>query len=150
MSDAVTRPLIVAIIASVANIGKVYAYERWAADWGAFIALFKTTISGVPQIRGWEVSRKGRAESLETLGGGMAATDVRQIYVIRGYLGLSDKDNTEKTFNDLIDAIAAAFAAAQLGGHITHDYIQVEKIEPRLFGSILCHYAELTLTITED
>ena len=150
MSDARIRPLIVAVLAAVPAIGQLHAYERAALDWNVFLAFFKATIAGVPQIRGWEVSRKSCGEALEELGAGQGNTDQRHGYVIRGYLGVSDKDNTEKIFNDLIDAIAAAFRNTRLADDLSHEYISAAIIEPRFFGSVLCHYTELTLTITEE
>lgn len=150
MSDATIRPLIVAVLATVPDIGRLYAHERAAADWSVFLTFFKVAIAGVPQIRGWEVSRKSCGEALEELGAGQGNTDQRHGYVIRGYLGVSDKDNTEKIFNDLIDAIADAFRNTRLADDLSHDYIRATIIESRFFSSVLCHYTELSLTVTEE
>jgi hypothetical protein len=143
MSEATQRAAIASVLSGIPDVGVVHDYDRWAVDWGAFIALFKTTIGGKDQIRGWEISRISASED---------RTSVRpHTYAIRGYMGLKDSQATEKTFNDLIEAIAAAFRASQdLGKAVLgHDFIQIAVIEPRMFGSVLCHYAELRLTVHE-
>lgn len=141
MSESIARTGIYTILNAVTDVGKVYDYERWAKDWGTFINLFKTTISGKAQIRGWEIKRKAAKED---------ATNAKtHIYGINGYMGVDDSAASEKTFNAVIEAIATAFRAdktlnkAVLG----HDFIQVELIEPRMFASVLCHCAELSLVV---
>lgn len=152
MSEDAIRTQIAAILSGVADIGKVYDYERWTANWSKFIQLFKVSVGGQQQIRGWEISRIAVNESLETLGGGSAATDSTHRYLLRGYMGLADEDATEKTFNALIETIRDAFRQnLRLNGTASwHKYIQVRKIEPRMFGNVLCHYAELELTVEEQ
>jgi len=152
MSESAIRAEIAAIVGGVADIGKVYDYERHASSWAKFIQLFKATIGGQPQIRGWEISRVRVAETLETLGGGPAATDNKHTYAIQGYLGVNDAEASEKTFEALIEEIRAAFRANPTlnGAADGHDYIQAETIDTRMFGSVLCHYAKLLLTVTEQ
>lgn len=149
MSEANIRAQIYAIVNGITDIGMVYDYERWDADWTTFINLFKTTISGTDQIRGWEISRRACPESLQTLG----EVDRPQNYIIRGYMGLNDAAATEKTFNTLIEAIAAALRSNLTLNHVAnlgHDYLQVERIEARMFGGVLCHYAELGLIVHDS
>ena len=140
MDESGIRTAIYTTLSGVTNIGKVYDYDRWAADWATFINLFKTTISGMPQIRGWEISRTGPVPN--------DTTSVRShTYTIRGYMSLDDSAATEKTFNALIEAIYDAFLAAPDLNYaaLGHDGIQVDVIEARMFGSVLCHYTELRL-----
>jgi hypothetical protein len=144
VTESGIRTAIYNLLAAVTDIGKVYDYERWAADWATFINLFKTTISGTPQIRGWEIGRRAVKED---------NMPVRShIYVIRGYMGINDAAATEKTFNALIEAIAAKFRDGQplSGAALGHDFIQAELIDARMFGAVLCHYCELSLTVYED
>jgi hypothetical protein len=146
MSESAIRTQIYTILNAVTNVGKVYDYERWTADWTTFINLFKTTISGIDQIRGWEIGRRSAKEERQTLG----ANDRDHTFIIRGYLGLNDAAATEKTMNNLVEAIAAAFRAnLTLNGAAVqgHDYLQIDLIEARTFGSVLCHYAELRLNV---
>jgi hypothetical protein len=151
MSEANIRTQIYTILSSVTNIGKVYDYERWANDWATFINFFKTTIGGIDQIRGWEISRRSAPEKQVGISSGTGKYERAHSFVIRGYLGVKDADATEKTFNALIEAIATAFRGnRKLNGTAErHDLIQTDIIEPRMFGSVLCHYAELSLTATE-
>jgi hypothetical protein len=151
MSESTIRAQVYAIINAITNIGKVYDYERWAADWTTFINLFKTTISGVEQIRGWEIGRRAAPESGVTPEATIQQTDKQHVFLIRGYMGVNDAAATEKTFNSLCESISDAFR-----GKLTlndtamdHDFIQAEIIEHRLFGGVLCHYAELSLTVHE-
>jgi hypothetical protein len=144
MSESGTRAAIAAKIASLPDIGIVHDYERWAADSAKFIEFFTATIGGVSQIRGWEISRKKAVEDTTSTRG--------HIYLIKGYMGLKDAAATEKTFNGLIEEIALAFRRSQsLGGAtLGHDFIQVQTIEARMFGSVLCHCAELSITCYDD
>lgn len=147
MSEATIREQIYTILSGLTDIGKVYDYERWAVDWATFINLFKTRVGTTDQIRGWEINRKavkGKTSAFET-------EESTHSYVIRGYLGLNDANETEKTFNGLVEAVRDAFrdhptlnAAAEY-----HGGIQAEVIEPRMFGGVLCHYAELVLEVSE-
>ena len=144
MSEAATRSAIYDTMKSVADVGLVHDYDRWAADWNKFIDLFKINIGGVDQIRGWEILQKAPVNEDRT-------SIKRRTYSIKGYMSINDSLATEKTFSALIDAIAAKFRESQsLGGALNgHNFIQVETLEPRMFGSILCHFAELTLTVYE-
>lgn len=152
MSESTIRAQIYAIINAITNIGVVYDYERWAADWVSFINLFKTTIATVEQIRGWEISRRAAPESGVTAEATIGQTDKQHVFLIQGYMGLNDSAATEKTFNALIEAISDAIRPKLTinGTALDHDFIQAEIIEPRMFGGVLCHYAQLSLTVHEQ
>jgi hypothetical protein len=72
-------------------------------------------------------------------------------------MGLQDDAATDKTFQVLIDAVCDELRAAANGA--TWYYMdgdnpenapaQVEVIEPRIFGSVLCHCAQIALAVTE-
>ena len=141
MGETEIRAGIKSVLEAVEDIGKVHDYDRWTVDWAKFIELFKDTAS--KRILGWEITRKNVKED---------ETSVRpHVYVIRGYMGLKDEDETEKTFNTLVEDVCAAFRADKRlgGGALGHDFIQVETLDVRTFGSVLCHYAELSLTVHE-
>jgi len=152
MTESTIRGQIYSILSSVSEIGIVYDYERWAADWTSFINLFKSTIRGIDQIRGWEISRRAAPESGVTAEATIGQTDKQHIFLIRGYMGLNDATATEKTFNSLLEAISDAFRPLLTlnGAALDHDFIQAEIIESRMFGGVLCHYAELSLTVHEQ
>jgi hypothetical protein len=151
MSETAIRTQIYTILSAVTNVGKVYDYERWAANWNTFIDLFKTTISGVDQIRGWEISRRSVGEKQVVITIGSQAHEDDHTYIIRGYMGVSDSAATEKAFNALIESVRTAFRTNKnLNGTCErHGRVQVAVIEARTFGSVLCHYAELSLTVYE-
>lgn len=147
MSEALIRTEIAGLLGSVTNIGKVYDYERWAADWAVFINLFKTRINNVDQIRGWEIGRKAAPAEYDSNN----EETTRHQFFIKGYLGVKDSDATEKTFNTLIEAIRTKFrfnfkmnGTCELVGPVS-----VDLIDTRTFGSVLCHYCELSLPVQE-
>lgn len=144
MSEAAIRTAIKTTLSTVSNIGKVHDYERWSTDWTKFIAFFKTQISGTNQIRGWEIGRKAPVTEDET-------SVKKHTFSIKGYMGVEDESATEKAFNTLIEAIAAAFRSDRTlaGSALGHDFIQVEVLDTRSFGGVLCHYVELSLTVYE-
>lgn len=147
MSETAIRQQIFTLISGVTNIGKVYDYERWANDWGVFIQMFKTTVGGKDQVRGWEIGRKRAAARYDD----NAEETTTHEYLLRGYMGVRDADATEKTFNALIEAVRGRFRFDfTLGGNCeSAGPVSVELIETRSFGSVLCHYCELSLPVTE-
>ncbi|TAN61050.1 hypothetical protein EPN18_07380 [bacterium] len=136
---------------TVANIGQVHDYYRWSKDAGAFLAMFSATIGGVKQIRGWEITRTAVTEHKH------GAFWRHHQFRISGYMGLQDAAGTDKTFQTLVENICETFRTAD--GGATWDYrngdspdnsaMQVNTIDVREFGAVLCHYAEITLSVTE-
>lgn len=134
----------------IANVGKVYDYERRANTDAEFIALFKDA-SG--KILGWEITRKTVTEHI-----GGAYFRHHQL-LLQGYRGLQDGIGSSKDFQVLVDTICTKFRGAQSPGGSTWDYrdgdnpnnapAQVPVIDDRMFGNVLCHYAQITLAVTE-
>lgn len=148
MSESAIRTKIRGIMLTVADIGVVHDYERFAGgDWGKFIEFFRCTIGGKEQIRGWELCRKAAPARYDSNG---EETTTHQ-FVIRGYRGVRDADATEKDFNVQIEAVREKFrfnftldGLCELAGPVS-----VEAIDVRMFGSVLCHYCELSLPVQE-
>src|SRR4030065_1596984 len=142
MSEATIRQQIYTILSAVSNIGRVYDYERWTSDWGRYIELFKTTVNGAAQVRGWELGRKAPITEDET-------SVKKHTYFLRGVMGVQDAGATEKEFNTLIETVSNTFRNNKElnGAALGHDFIQVETLGTRMFGSVLCHFAELVLTV---
>jgi hypothetical protein len=134
---------------SIPDIGKVYDYERWASSWDKFISLFKSTQHN--QIRGWEITRRSISEHIA------GAYFRHHKFKIRGYMSIDDSNATDKTFQQLIEEVCNVFRNADSGSswfygdgdQSNNAPAQVEVIEPRMFGGVLCHYVEINLTITE-
>ena len=145
MSEALIRQQIYTTLAAVPNVGRVYDYERWAVNWDKFIELFKDSASG--RILGWEIcrSRMG-AQKIST-----REEEHTHEFTMRGYMAVKDADATEKLFNAVIEAIGAAFR----NNHTLNDTcidagpLSVEILDTRMFGGVLCHYAELKLPAVE-
>lgn len=137
-------------IQAVPGVGKVHDYARLATDWGTYIARFKDE-SG--RILGWEITRARVSEHRR------GATFRHHTFVLRGFMGLQDSAATDKLFQALVEEVCAAFrdTAAPLSAPWSYQNAdaheqtptQVPVIDERMFGQVLCHYAEIHLSITE-
>jgi hypothetical protein len=146
LADVKTR------LESITDIGIVHDYERFTKNWQEFLALFAyTPTGGSQQIRGWEITRRSVHEHKR------GAYFRHHVFVIRGYMSLKDSEETDKTFQILVDTICETFRTLgeintwyyRDGDNPENSPCQVDVIEPRTFGAILCHYSEITLSITE-
>jgi hypothetical protein len=131
------------IIAAVANVGNVYAYRRAVQTEKDFSELYIS--SG--KVLAWDITRETTASSDKTVG----ATEDRHLVVVRGYLGVSDKDATEQTFQDLIELVRAALRVKRnLNGIVLNTTpMQARVVTAAVIGGVLCHYCELTLEAIE-
>ena len=133
MSEAATRALIYAVVNGVSNVGQVHDYERWANDWTTFLDRFKTTSSGSSVIRGWTIGCAGWTQdhSMRTY-----------MYKVRGYFGMDDSAASEKTAIAVVDAVCQALNTAD--DFDDNELAELTTFELRMFGSVLCHCAEIT------
>jgi hypothetical protein len=141
---------------AVTGMGIVHDYVRWSADWKRFLDLYKTTGN---KINGWAFGRTLLHQRHVSLG----AIEQAHVILFRGVYGLDDSAATEKTFQAQIDLMVAKFNLADnedLGGAcltINPDWgpmdgavgMQVDKIDHRVFGTVLCHYAEARMCCIE-
>lgn len=142
MSDATLRAGIKTLVLTVPGAGKIHDYERWVTDQAKFIDLFKDA-SG--RIMGWEITRSSIGR-VERLGGRFKVTAE---YRLKGYYCLKDSEGTEKAFNVIVDAIVLTLLSNQVAGSEKVSLPRVENIGARVFGQVLCHYAEIVLDLTE-
>jgi hypothetical protein len=148
MSESAIRTAIYNAVNGVTNSGVVHDYERWASEWSAFLDLFKTTISGTAQIRGWEVAYRGWQPDEPREFDGINLR--RHRWLVMGYLGHKDSTATEKTMSTLAELVGDTLKDdATLKGLSFYAIEPVLLFEPRTYGGALCHYAELTLEIAE-
>ena len=148
MSESAIRAAIYNAVSGVSNVGKVYDYERWTADWSGFLDLFKTTISSKEQIRGWEVSYRGFLADEPREFAGIHIRNHQ--WQVRGYLGLDDSAATEKTMSTLAETVRNTLEDdSSLHALSFYDVECGLLFEPRMFGSVLCHYAEISLEVAE-
>jgi hypothetical protein len=139
----------------IPNIGLVYTYQRQAVDMSKFINLFARDIGGgKKEIRGWEITRQAIAEHKR------GAFFGHHVMIVRGYMGISDADASSETFQALVDLIRAKFRTAEPddsaadwdyrdGDNITNSPVQVPLLDDRMFGSVLCHHAEIHISVTD-
>lgn len=135
---------------AIPEIGIVHAYERQATDLKKFIELFKTD-SG--RILGWEITRRAVPEDQR------GATSRHHQMVLRGYQGLQDAEASAVAFQDRCDAICDLFRGASFPAGSKLQYrnaqdstltpAQIEQIEDRMFGNVLCHTAIIVISVTE-
>ena len=146
---AAIRAAIKTKLSSVTDVGVVHDYERYATREAEFRSLYEWPSPGGGQIRGWNFRRLSTRETSPAIGRYV----VDHGWVIRGYLSLDDSAATEKTFDDLVEAIRDAFRADEtLGGVVAATVVdgdagaQVPDSGPVIFAGVLCHSARLQLT----
>ncbi|MEW8494240.1 MAG: hypothetical protein AB2604_10580 [Candidatus Thiodiazotropha taylori] len=138
------RNAIVSNLETIAGIGNVHAFERYAKSQSVMKTLYKYG----NRLLGWNVRRVTTSERSEALG--------RWIRVyrweIKGYLSLDDSEKSEIVFDNLIEEICSVFRADDtLGGVVdtcivnNEAGIQVSESYPVLFAGVLCHSARLAL-----
>lgn len=149
--DAI-REQVKTIMAAVDGIGVVHGYQRWAADWAAFLNLFKTPEG---KINGWMITRESTPEQL------LDPAEYERVYGLKiiGIYGLNDSDGSELVFQSLVESICDAFrsdynlngtcetTSPDFGPMAGVSGIQVQTVENRVFGNVLCHYCELGLGV---
>ncbi len=146
MSLAAQRAAIVAILEGVPGIGVVHDYQRWAAQWADFLALFQDPTTQT--VRGCTITREATAETWLT----NAQVERRHTWVLTLMMALNDEAASEKTAQDLAEAVCDALRLdPALGGSAQGDSgpPQVRTFAPRLFGSVLCHVAEIAMITKE-
>lgn len=140
----------------ITDIGVVHDYYRFNTDPGKFITLFAyTPTGGSKQVRGWELTRISAPEKRKSIG----LIDKIHKFRAAGYMSLKDADATDKTFQVLVDNVCETFRTAA-SGVSAWDYIDADNpgappvqaniIEVREFGGVLCHYAEIDITVIEE
>jgi len=140
------RAEIKTIIESVSGIGIVHEYLRWSAKYDTFLNLFKDDSD---KINGCMITRHKTEE--DAVSGGRQSERNHNIKIICIY-GLKDGDASELYFQDtIIEEICAALRAQKTLNNRTAalGVPQVDIVEPRKFGSVLCHYAEITVSVVE-
>ncbi len=158
MSWTLMNDQIKVILETVSGIGLVHKYQRVAVNWAKVLELFKDSSD---RINGCMITRVNRKTHALAMGG----ENIRsQHFVIRMFYAVSDTDESELTFQLLVDAVCDALAAnetlngtclaiSDIGAGESPAGItgpQAEVIEPRFFANILCHYAEIHIYAKEQ
>jgi len=136
-------------VTAVPNIGTVLDRLRYASDVSANLGLFKATVGGVEQIRAWwpELGRIGPNEYTS-----YDSITRNYLWVVHGVLGFKDTDDTDKKFEELIEAVMNTlddhkdFSLANVRDYsIGPSFCRL--IEPRQWGSVLAHHCEIELPV---
>ena len=127
----------------------VYKYEKLATNWADYISAFKDTGNNV--IHGYNITRVRIEEEPEA----SRVNKAFSTWIIRGFYSYKDNATwtltSEYKFQIIIDAIRTKIRNdPKLNASVlTSSPLQVDTIEPRTFGDVLCHYMEGRL-ITEE
>lgn len=135
---------------TVPGTGIIHTYERQVAQMAKFIELFKDPAG---KICGWEITRRAVQEHQR------GAVARHHQMVIHGYMGLQDATASSIVFQDLCDEICDLFRTATPPPGSTWEYRngdepdktppQIELINDRMFGPVLCHHAVISISVTE-
>lgn len=139
---------------TVANLGVVHPYERYASDEVAFRALYlwkPNPAVDAKELRGWFIRRMSRREYEKS------ATYIRvgHDWQISGYMALQDARATELLMDNLVEQLCAAFrldltldglVEDRPAGQDAPSGLQLAESGPYMLGGVLCHGVKLTLT----
>lgn len=160
-SEATLRADIKSVMAAVSGIGIVHDYERFADDWDTLVQFFVDAEGEAGTLKGWTISLASMDKDHESFGGPGAAGTVLVTYnyLIRGFMALSDTDETEKTFTTLAISLMAALDAdvtlhsaarnAGASGYFFGPPIKGIRWDHRMFGDVLVHYCEIDVVEME-
>jgi hypothetical protein len=143
MSDAAIRSSIKTLMDSVTGIGMVHDYRRWTDDEAQLEALFQKEKNG--PLHGWEITRDGIPQLGDRRGDKYKAVHT---YIITGHYAIKDSVASEKLFNLVVDTIVQKFIDSRLPNTEGHSLPTV-SIKEWMFADILCHRAEIRLSVTE-
>lgn len=143
------RAAIKTVLDGISGIGMTHNRERFSADPSTYLDLFNTTISSVSQIRAWVIHR----ESVSPIESPVFGEDLREhMFVLRGYQGFNDANDTYGTFQALCDTVMATLDNQTTLG-VTG--VTVRSVGPcslrsfgaAQFGTVLVHAAEIAVPI---
>jgi hypothetical protein len=154
VAESDIRQQICAILGAVNGMGRVHEYQRFASDWSGVLAKFKDPDG---RINAWTISRVSSATRQVTIG----EVERAHVYGVTGIYGLQDDIASEIDFQALVERAWTAFNDDETLNRAcvtTHpDWgpmngavgLQIDKIEIRMFGNVLCHVADCRLCAVE-
>lgn len=132
---------------AVTNIGNVHDYVRWHKDWPQMLTMFKVT-TPVAALKFWDISRIATPEQNK-----VSKENARQYsFRIRGFMSLDDSAATEKTFQELLEAVCTKFRNKPTfsGTVVDVQPVQINSVSHAMVGDVLCHMAECTLIVEDE
>ncbi|NPU84375.1 MAG: hypothetical protein HPY65_07785 [Syntrophaceae bacterium] len=154
---AAIRAQIKVILSSVTGIGIVHDYQRFAVDWQKMLDLFKDD----DRINTCMFRREKMIKRRIILGNPSSQPHRIHIFKIICIRGLNDAQATAVSFDDDLAAVEEAFEGYKtlngtcetinpgFGPTEGEEGVQISLVEERMFGNVLCHYAELRLSVQE-
>ena len=151
------REQIAAILAAVDGVGVVHQYQRATlGDWGKFLNRFQDSDGRINTVM---ITRTATAQRKITLG----EKELAYVFALRFYYGMKDDDATEHIFQELLEDSREAFNdgdAETLNGTCRTTIpdwgpmagaagLQINEVDARMFGGVLCHFAECRLCALE-
>ena len=141
---------IAARLATVANIGRVHAFQRYLKSREQIDSEFIDSSLG--RHNGWTISRESFPEHEQSCN--LKNTRVSH-YVLRGFMSVEDAQATELLFQQVIDDVCDAFRPQD---NLSETVELIKPIKGRSIGytwlgkpdsGIFCHGAELELQVQE-
>jgi len=145
---------IVSILSTVPGVGHVYPRERWATNWDDMFTLFKDVPTGT--LRAFQVIRRAvTSDSVsESIG---VVSRWRHSFSVSGILSHSDKNDSDKIFQNLIDSVLEKLVPVNDSRLVIispNIYIEkppsISSISLIQFGDVLVHLSEIDLEIIES
>ena len=164
-NETTVRTRIETVLNAITDKGLVYTREVLFSEWKKLKEKIVTKIDDEDQIRAWMIS----CDQVEDVGpddpdyaAGFAEPGeghMRYHYKIFFVMGVDDSKETELTHTAM--ALEAKYALdkdpnlhsgkmdAGADGYFCSDPSQITALEPRVYGGILCHYAEFRMMVEE-
>jgi hypothetical protein len=142
------RTAIVATITSVADVGAVHPYIRHDPDPEVLRGLYEITVGAGQVVRGWHVARATTYGTLIN----SARVLIDHDWVITGLWELNDGAGSAVAFDEMIEAVCAAFRADRWLSDLVFTVpdaarfgLCVDDVSTLTFAGVLCHCAHLSL-----
>jgi len=143
MSEAAIRAEIKTILEAVTGIGVVHNRRRWTRSFPTYFSLM--TSGGI--VNGWQIHRE--ATSSEWVSD--VQVERSHVFSIFGVYGQDDENDSESTFQALIESIFQAFRDAHTvgGTALNSELLHVESVGEEEHAGTLYHVCELVLAVRE-
>ncbi len=145
MSLSIIRTKIKTKLEAIANVKSVYDFRRYCNDWAAYQDLFVKD----DRVNTWEIERV--SFEAHSHGGYGNVEDKTHNFIIRGFYSVLDSLATEKTFQDIVEAIVSNFINdPTLGGTAIQVHTPITgELRIGKLGSVMVHVAEIHVAITD-
>ena len=149
MSLSLIRAEIKSILEGVSGMGNVYDYLRHSSNVNNMLEFFKSKAN---KYHVWSITRTAVSDHALTQAQNYIRT---HNFEITGFYGLNDSTESEKTFQDLIEAVLDALRVAlklpaPLNGTALNATVpKAEPIDRRKYVKVLSHACRITFTVDE-